>query len=123
MSSLTALSTLIIGDNQLAGDLAAAMANLPVGMYVLGLDNNDFYGTVPPEGLTFTNLYFFSAQGNLLSGDLSIAIGNLPTGLNEISLGWNDFTGRSTSNLKFHQFGHTWSGWKRVGWGHSCCCK
>ena len=89
--SFPVLDVLLLGDNDLSGNLSSAMINLPASLIHIGLGDNNFAETIP-DLTAHPNLIAIGLGYNQLSGDLAAIIGNLPVGIEYLSLSGNGIT-------------------------------
>ena len=76
--SLTTLWYFDVAGNDLEGDIADVLANLPTTIVSLNLSANDFYGEIPNTIDNFSGLYTLRLESNdRLVGELPIEIINL----------------------------------------------
>ena len=73
LGNLTNLRGLVLGDNNFAGSIPAALGNL-TGLY---LNANDFTGSIPAALGSLPKLEVLTASGNQLSGSIPSQLGNL----------------------------------------------
>ena len=84
---MSALDTLNLRDNQLSGQIPAALANLS-SLRVLYLHNNRLSGTLPAELGNLPALRVLQLNGNQLSGAIPENFRNLPV-LQSLDIRWN----------------------------------
>ncbi|CAI5462998.1 unnamed protein product, partial [Closterium sp. Yama58-4] len=97
ISSLPALSKLLIRDNQLSGSIPTTI-NVLTNMQHLSLSNNKLTGTIPTAIGLLTNLQELSFFNNKLTGTIPAEIGNLAK-LNTLYLNRNQLTGTVPASM------------------------
>ncbi|GJP67885.1 hypothetical protein CLOP_g24644 [Closterium sp. NIES-67] len=97
ISSLTALTWLDLGYNQLDGSIPAGFGNLPALQY-LALTNNQLTGPIPAGIGNLPNLKVLYMGGNQLTGPIPDVFGNL-TNLDTLFLGLNSLTGSIPNSI------------------------
>ncbi|KAL8499141.1 hypothetical protein ACS0TY_022207 [Phlomoides rotata] len=78
-------------DNQISGEIPAAIGNLK-SLQKLSLGRNNLNGVIPQEIGNLQNLVLFGTEDNQISGQIPAAIGNLKS-LQTLSLGRNNLNG------------------------------
>ncbi|XP_041027313.1 probable LRR receptor-like serine/threonine-protein kinase At1g07650 [Juglans microcarpa x Juglans regia] len=86
------LERLSISVNKLSGRIPSYLGNITTLRY-LSIENNQFFGTVPPEIGKLVNLENLILNANFLTGELPVNLTYL-TNLTELRISSNNFTGR-----------------------------
>ena len=77
LGNLLSLERLNLGGNQLSGEIPAALGNL-LSLERLDLDGNRLSGEIPSELGNLLNLYRLELDGNRLSGEIPAELGKIP---------------------------------------------
>ena len=91
------VSTLYLNDNQLTGEIPAALGNT-WGLKRLNLGDNQLTGEIPAELANLSNLEYLNLGDNQLTGEIPAELSNL-TNLEQLSLGGNQLTGEIPKEL------------------------
>ncbi|XP_077213647.1 uncharacterized protein LOC143848570 [Tasmannia lanceolata] len=96
--SFNSLTTLIISNANLTGEIPPSIANLSMSLTVLDLSYNALTGEIPPNIGKLSALQFLSLNSNFLQGDIPPEIGNC-SNLRQLGLVDNQLTGKVPAEL------------------------
>ncbi|KAF3455323.1 hypothetical protein FNV43_RR05771 [Rhamnella rubrinervis] len=94
----TQLNFLLLGSNQVSGNINGAIFENLINLIQLGMEKNLFTGIIPTSFGKFPNMQWISIHRNKLSGQIPSSLGNL-TKLAQLTLGNNNLQGTIPSSL------------------------
>nr|XP_027125665.1 receptor-like protein EIX2 [Coffea arabica] len=92
IGNMTSLTTLVISNNRLSGDIPDFWSNIP-DLYILDMSNNSLTGRIPTSIGSLSFVKFLILSGNNLSGKLPSSLRNC-TSTFSLDLGDNQLSGR-----------------------------
>ncbi|XP_068304492.1 receptor-like protein EIX2 [Pyrus communis] len=96
MGNLSQLSTMVISNNLLSGEIPNFWDSIP-SLYILDVSNNSLSGSIPPSLTSLTILRFLILSSNHLSGKLP-SMKNF-TDMRSLDLGENNFSGAIPASI------------------------
>uniref|UniRef100_A0A5B7AVY1 Putative receptor-like protein 12 n=1 Tax=Davidia involucrata TaxID=16924 RepID=A0A5B7AVY1_DAVIN len=91
MGNLTELTTLVISNNRLSGEIPEIWKDIPF-LYIVDMSNNSLSGMIPKSLGSLSYLKFLILSRNNLSGEFPSALRNC-TSMGTLDLGDNQFSG------------------------------